>query len=321
MRTLRILSISFSIVYGICGTIMEGGNCTVSNNRIDATTHKFLSDCDDRTYCAPSHSNSSSPQLNRRDGNNTTTLVGGTCMKRLCRKDEFQYGFQPTEELPPLCDRGSFCPDEGSGCIPLRPSGSYCELERNYQCAAPPNWGKLSSDFNLNFNGSVCLQSKCLFANVTLGLPCVSEKTTYSGYSALTGSQQVNYTVANDNCKSAKVHLYCDSSSGVCERMKGLGVDCDNGRECLSTNCVSSRCVEPPGQPAKVKPWQYALTTLSVIASVVATCVFLTYSHKRARVEKYYEVMDYYNEQMSLRSSIIRLHSAAASRLAKEDDY
>lgn len=234
MRTLHILVVvSIHIAYGNCGSAVEGGNCTVSSNRIDATTHKFLSDCDDRTFCAP-QSNSSTPQSFKREGNNETTSVTGTCMKRLCRKDEFQYGFQPTEVLPPLCDRGSFCPDEGSGCIPLRPSGSFCELERNYQCAAPPNWGKLSSDFNLNFNGSVCVQSKCLYANVTLGLACVLEQTTYSGYTALTGSQQVNITVANDNCKSAKIYLYCDSSSGVCERMKGIGADCDNGRECLS---------------------------------------------------------------------------------------
>lgn len=70
-----------------------------------------------------------------------------------------------------------------------------------------------------------------------------------------------------------------------------------------------------PGQAAKVQTWQYALTVFSILAgsflqsvvdhlmltilsiAVIMTCVFLAMAHKRQKIERYYEVLDYYNEQ------------------------
>jgi hypothetical protein len=43
----------------------------------------------------------------------------------------------------------------------LVPAGHPCELNRDEQCAAPPNWEDLAS--TQNFNGSLCLRSVCMF--------------------------------------------------------------------------------------------------------------------------------------------------------------
>lgn len=113
-----------------------GESCFETNNLVDPHTHKYSSDCDDKTFC-----------LNR------------TCTPRLCRRHEFPFGYRKYDELPPLCVYGTFCPDEGSGCKPLVPPGSPCQINRDDQCSPPPNWAQLAND--MNNNGSICLQSIC----------------------------------------------------------------------------------------------------------------------------------------------------------------
>ncbi|OCB88164.1 GroES-like protein [Sanghuangporus baumii] len=271
-----ILVILLSVLQLVLGgSVTEGGACVLSNDKIDSSTHKFVSDCDDRAFCSPlSPSRNSSSSLPYFKTTSTTVSSNNTgfCTRRLCRKDEFPFGFASGEPfIPPSCPRNYFCPDNGSGCQPLLPVNAPCETDRDYQCSPPPKkWSLLASDWNVN--GSVCLRSTCI------------------------------------------------SKTLLCEKMKEFGEGCESDRECLSRYCSSSArvCSEPPGMPAKVKPWQYVLTILSVLGAIIAICVFLALGHKRQRLERYYELLEYYHEQTSLRASIISLHAAAAKRLGDE---
>lgn len=160
--SLSFLAIALSFLEAIsAGSVTEGGLCTPSNDHIDSSTHKFNSDCDDRSFCSPS----SSLAQSKRDAANTTSsnTTTGTCTKRLCRKDEFPFGFAPGEVFPPLCTRGYFCPDNGAECKAILPAGSPCDMGRDYQCAGPKNWNLTTSEWN--FNGSVCLQSTCTYVS------------------------------------------------------------------------------------------------------------------------------------------------------------
>lgn len=146
------------------GSVGEGGTCSPANDRIDPTTHKFLSDCDDKTFClSPASTNTSS--ANNANMNLTTTSVG-ICTKRQCRTDEFPFGYLPGEAVPPMCGRNYYCPDNGSGCAPVLPSGAVCDMDRDYQCATSSEWSVLTSKWNSN--GSICLQSICMCVNLSL---------------------------------------------------------------------------------------------------------------------------------------------------------
>ena len=125
------------------GTSPEGSPCSTANNRIDKLSHRFIDDCDDKTFCSSS--------------------VDGSCIRKKCRTDTFPFGYKDGDVLPPLCDSGSFCPDEGGGCRPLVGLGQPCQLNQDRQCAPPPNWQELASDWN--FNGSLCLGSVCSYVS------------------------------------------------------------------------------------------------------------------------------------------------------------
>ena len=122
------------------GISPEGSPCSTANNRIDKLSHRFMDDCDDKTFCSGS-------------------VNGSICVPKRCRTDVFPFGYKIGDVLPPLCDTGSFCPDEGAGCKPLVEVGQPCQLNQDRQCAPPPNWQELASDWN--FNGSLCLGSFC----------------------------------------------------------------------------------------------------------------------------------------------------------------
>ena len=99
--------ISVQTVYA--GTVPPGGNCSVSNNRLDAATHKLLTDCDDKTFCT----------------------LQNTCEPKQCRKDEYPFGYEVNEPLPPMCPHGQYCPDEGDACKPWLYVGQTCQLNRD----------------------------------------------------------------------------------------------------------------------------------------------------------------------------------------------
>lgn len=147
---LCICSFLPTISRAVLGT---GGSCSASKNHLDPTSHKFVSQCSDLTFCSVA-----SGALNDT----------GLCEPRLCRRDEFPFGYSATDVLPPLCPASSstYCPDEGSGCRPLVEVGGPCQLNRDEQCAAPIDWEDLAG--SQNFNGSVCLQSICMCVGSSL---------------------------------------------------------------------------------------------------------------------------------------------------------
>lgn len=131
----------------LCGSISAGGVCSTNDTHVDPSTHKLITECDDKTFCTSSSSS-----------NNTI----GTCQPRQCRRDEFPFGYGSSDRLPPLCDRGSFCPDDGSGCVGVKSVGDACEINRDEQCAPPKEDVAAELASNLNFDGAVCLNSVCM---------------------------------------------------------------------------------------------------------------------------------------------------------------
>jgi hypothetical protein len=133
-------------------------SCSQSNNKITPGNLQLSTDCSAMQFC---------------DGN-------GQCQPKGCRKDEFPFGFGKEQNLPPLCPKGQFCPDEGDACQPLLAVGSSCQLNRDGEllkwnnlsettkwlnsldeCAPPDNYKELAGTITQNFNGSICLQTTC----------------------------------------------------------------------------------------------------------------------------------------------------------------
>ena len=137
---LTVLALLHVLRTAFGGSTSLGGACTTDNNHIDPATHKLITDCDEKTFC-------SGPQ-------------NGTCQTRGCRRHEFPFGFDPRDELPTLCDNGSFCPDEGSQCQSTLAVGSTCQINRDDQCSPPENADELAS--SQNSDGAICLSSTCM---------------------------------------------------------------------------------------------------------------------------------------------------------------
>jgi hypothetical protein len=124
-----------------CGNIPQGGRCSTENNRIDPATHKFLTECDEKTFC---------PSTN------------GTCQPKGCRRDEFPFGYGSNDVLPLLCPHGMFCPDDGSACRGLAAVGQPCEMDRDEQCAPPTTPADASNANNFGGTMGICLFSTCM---------------------------------------------------------------------------------------------------------------------------------------------------------------
>ncbi|EKM58604.1 uncharacterized protein PHACADRAFT_117686 [Phanerochaete carnosa HHB-10118-sp] len=279
----------------LCGDITAGGVCSTNSTHIDSSTHKLVTECDDKTFCS-----TSTAFLN---GNN------GVCRPRQCRRDEFPFGYGVSDPLPPLCDHGSFCPDDGSGCQGVRSVGDSCEMNRDEQCAPPKEDVTLAS--NQNFYGAVCLNSLCMYvifscaagceadsrrrwANVTLGQGCIVDDTTYVDVGS--DGQQSGNRIVRHNCRTPQ--LYCDTTALQCFSTKLLGSDCTMDQECRSYNCVASTCIDPPGIPREVKSWQYAVTIVVVVVSMAVTATMLVMIHQRLRLRQHRELREYYYEQL-----------------------
>ena len=81
------------------------------------------------------------------------------------------------------------------------------------------------------------------YANVTLGLPCILERTTYNGYNNPNNlnhetHRHYNVTISRDNCVSSRPKLYCSAKSLLCEKMKELEEGCESDRECISVSPI-----------------------------------------------------------------------------------
>lgn len=244
----------------IAGTIPLGGPCDPSAVHLDPQTHRLVTDCDDTTFClaSPYPSNSSS------------LTTGGSCQPRRCRRDEFPFGFQDLDAdaaearaLPPLCPRGSFCPDVESGCLPLVPPGGACEMARDEQCALPPAAGGVgrtpsdahaeevyASPMQRRRRTALCLNLICMYvrghrarrraadhkfgcvryANATLGQRCIIDQALYA--ESAPDGRSFNISVVRDNC--VRPRFFCDGASTACASTKGLGAPCVRDGECES---------------------------------------------------------------------------------------
>lgn len=146
-----------------CGNVPENGTCLLSNNRNDPASHKFMTDCDDTTFCSASNIQNIAPRASvsaNTSSQSTASNSSGVCVGKTCRRDIFPFGYASGTPIPPICGRGMFCPDEGSGCEQQHVPGASCEMNRDDQCAPPPS-GILAG--TQGFNGSVCLSSTCLY--------------------------------------------------------------------------------------------------------------------------------------------------------------
>ncbi|KAH9003021.1 hypothetical protein EDB86DRAFT_3063036 [Lactarius hatsudake] len=274
-----------------------GKACSVASNHLDPRTKKFTSDCDAQTFCSGT--------------------VNGTCVPRQCQRDEFPFGYSVNQTQPGLCPEGSFCPDEGDTCRPLVAAGQACQFNRDDQCAPPDIPGL--ADYH-NSNGAVCLNSICTYANLTEKKPCTFELSTYEGISAA----GVGFTnsIVRDNCQTA-LH-FCNTATKVCEPLRSVGQQCQYHRDCKSAlklkrvtgnqyNCVQNVCASPPEEPVEVTLGQYATTTVAIILAMAATCIMLVVMHRRHRLQRYEEIRDYCDEQISISRGLLTYSQQATA--------
>jgi len=283
-----ILFASYQIAYA--GSVNNGGNCSTSDNRLQTGSFQFWSDCNSVTFCTDQ----------------------GICTPKRCRKDEFPFGYAQGATLPPKCPTGQFCPDEGSECQALLAVGSLCQLNRDDQCEAPPNFQVLAdtSGRGLNFNGSVCLNNLCMWANTTLGANCTVENTPYIAYGA---SGEFIDIVSRGNCQ---LGLYCDSGSKLCMSSKALGVTCSADKECDSWNCLSSGvCGESAATPRHFGVWVYVLVALGIIGGMSGTLTGLYVTHRKQREQERAKRAQYWREQNAFHQNLMQMRETARASI------
>jgi len=265
----------------------EGGSCTVNNNRLQLGTYEFSTDCNALTFC--------NPQTSR-------------CEKKGCRRDEFPFGYAPGVTLPDRCDVGRFCPDEQDRCQDKLPVDSDCQLNRDDECQPPPDARDLTdtSPHGLNVEGAVCLNFKCMWANVTLGLPCVVENTAYISYGA---NDEYIDIVSRDNCR---VGLYCDTNQKVCIQRRAVGATCDADKECLSYNCgTGGTCSEDVREPNHLPIWVYVIVGIGIFGGMFGTLFGLFFFHGKQREAEREKRMQYWREQTAFRQNILQMRETA----------
>jgi len=272
----------------LAGSQKIGENCTGSDSRLEAGTFAFFDDCDTHAFC-----------------NDTTKL----CEHKHCRKDIFPFGFDTGSTLPKLCDKGTFCPDEQSDCIPLLPVGSGCQLNRDDMCEPPPNFQELRDEKHrgLNVNGSVCLNNICMWANVTAGQTCVLENTAYIAYEA-SGNEYINI-VSRGNCITG---TWCDAQTLKCQPAKALGDSCDADKECDSFNCgTDGKCGKDASLPRQVAMWVYIIVAVLILVGMVGTLVALFFVHRKNRDIEREKRAQYWREQYVLRQNLLQMQETA----------
>ncbi|KAJ3713339.1 hypothetical protein EV361DRAFT_969934 [Lentinula raphanica] len=287
--TLFFLSWSSAV---LAGSANFGDSCSVSNNRLQVGTYQFYTDCNSVTYCASN----------------------GTCAHRGCRKDDFPFGYpQGSDDLPPKCGKGQFCPDEMDACLDVLPVGSACQMNRDDQCQGPPNYKDLLDTTNrgLNVNGSLCLNNVCMWANVTENEDCVVQNTAYIGYTA-SGGEFIDI-VSRGNCR---VGLYCDAQSLKCLQEKDLGEACDADKECSTWNCLSSGvCGPDQALDRHVSPWVYVVVGISIVAGMFGTLIGLFFLHVKQRDAERERRLQYWREQNTFHQNLSQMREAARTSI------
>jgi len=266
-------------------------SCSQANNKITPGNLELSTDCPVTEYC---------------DSN-------GQCQPKGCRTDEFPFGYGKAQNLPPLCPKGQFCPDEGDACQDLLPVGSDCQLNRDDECAAPDNFKDLAGTITQNFNGSLCLATKCTFANITVGNPCTVDNTPFIGYTS-NGSEFID-VVSRSNCRK---DLYCDATAQppVCVQKNGVGAKCGADKECTSNNCLQSLvCGNPPDAPKHLATWVYIVVAVAILGGMFGTLVALWFIHSRHRAQNVEKRMQYWREQNAFRQNIMQMRETARSSI------
>jgi len=279
------------ILFVSAGSVNNGGACKVGDSRLQIGTYQFWSDCNSVTYC-----------------NETSN----TCQLRKCRSEDFPFGYKPGDHLPPKCPRGQFCPDEEDSCQPVLPVGSACQLNRDDECEAPPNFKELAdtSHRGTNFNGSVCINNQCMWANVTAGDTCIAENTPYTAYSP---SGEFINIVSRGNCRTG---LYCDKPSLTCIQTKAFAQACSADIECSSWNCGSSgTCGLDASTPRHLGTWVYVLVGVGMVGGIVGTLFGLFFLHRRQRDAEREKRVQYWREQHAFHQNLMQMREAARAAI------
>ncbi|KAJ7262266.1 hypothetical protein B0H12DRAFT_1105041 [Mycena haematopus] len=270
-----IFLVSYTLVNA--GSANKGDNCTQADNRLQAGTFQFFDDCNSG-----------------------------------CRKDAFPFGYAVGADLPPLCGAGQFCPDEADECQALLEVGSPCQLNRDDECAPPPNAAELAdtTERGLNVNGAVCLNNVCMWANATLNTPCIVENTPYTAYGA-TG--EFIDIVSRGNCV---VGLYCDSASKQCLQEKAFGATCTADKECSSWNCLASgTCGVDTSLPKHVGTWVYVVVAIGIFGGIFGTLFGLFILHRRQRDQEREKRMQYWREQNAFHQNLLQMRQTARASI------
>lgn len=286
--TLILLSL---IHHGFAGMNKAGEPCSVMNNRLQEGTYQFWSECTSSNYCDQAE---------------------GQCKPKRCRRDDYPFGYEKGADLPEKCKKGFFCPDEGIECQPLLAVNSPCQLNRDDMCEGPPNFAELADTTGrgLNFNGSVCIQNVCMWANVTVGNTCVVENIPYTAYGV--DGEFINI-VSRGNCRPG---LYCDAQTKQCKQDKALGEECTADKECDSMNCSEAgKCVTAAATPHKFGAYAYVLVALGILAGMGGTLTGLYLAHRKQRDREREKRLQYWREQNAFHQNLMQMRDAARASI------
>ncbi|KAF7361974.1 Smr domain-containing protein [Mycena venus] len=224
----------------------------------------------------------------------------------------FPFGYEKGSHLPDKCPDGQFCPDEADACQDLLPVDSPCQLNRDDECAPPPNAAELKDTTNrgLNVNGAVCLNNVCMWANATAGQTCVVENTGYIAYGA---SGEFIDIVSRGNCV---VGLYCDAPTKQCMQEKAFGAACTADKECSSWNCLAGgTCGVDTSVPNHVGTWVYAVVAVGIIGGIFGTLFGLFLLHRRQRDQEREKRMQYWREQNAFHQNLLQMRQTARASI------
>jgi hypothetical protein len=145
-----------------------------------------------------------------------------------------------------------------------------------------------------------------MWANVTLGLPCVVENTAYISYGA---NDEYIDIVSRDNCA---IGLYCDTAQKVCTQRRAIGTQCDADKECLSYNCgAEGKCDKDVTEPNHLPAWVYVIVSIGIFGGMFGTLFGLFFVHGKQREVEREKRMQYWREQTAFRQNILQMRETA----------
>ncbi|KAF8647165.1 hypothetical protein AX16_006995 [Volvariella volvacea WC 439] len=177
---------------------------------------------------------------------------------------------------------------------------------------APPNFRELADTTGRgqNFNGSVCLNNVCMWANVTVGLPCEVENTAYIAYEP--AGEFINI-VSRGNCR---IGLYCDAQQRVCLRNKPIGAACTADKECDSWNCMANGyCGQDASTPHHFGIWVYVIVALGIFGGMFGTLISLFVVHRKQREEEREKRIQYWREQNAFHQNLLQMRETARNSI------